>query len=218
MRIRSDGENTRANILVAACAVFGEKGYHKATFTEIGRRGNFGPALISFHFRSKDELYQLVWSIFQKRVNERWSVHGGLPADAPPEERLRAHVQASLNRSCDPDFASLHHIHMQERVNPTGLLDQEVLNYRQENQKHMRTLLQDLLGAEASDVDIDLCEMSIVNQFTVLRPPGEGREHAHHPRFTKADVQRLTDHITSFCLGGIAAVRRDIAKRKGGRV
>ena len=36
MRIRSDGEHTRARILEAACAVFGEKGYHKATCNYSG--------------------------------------------------------------------------------------------------------------------------------------------------------------------------------------
>ena len=215
MRIRSDGEQTRAKILEAACAAFGEKGYHKATFAEIGRRGKFGPALISFHYRSKDELYQMAWSTLLTRVHERWPVDGGLSGDAPAEERLRAHVKASLNRSCDPDLASLHRIHMQERVNPTGLLDEEVRDHRRENQKHMRTLLRDLLGDDATDVDIDLCEMSIVNQFTVLRPPRRGPEHQHLPQFTKKDVDRLADHITNFCLGGVVAIRRVIAERKG---
>lgn len=216
MRIRSDGEHTRAKILEAACATFGEKGYHKATFAEIGRRGKFAPALISFHFRSKDELYQLVWSTLLTRVHQRWPVDGGLPSDTPAEDRLRVHIQASLSRSCDPDLASLHRIHMQERVSPTGLLDEEVRDHRRENQKHMRTLLRDLLGADATEVDIDLCEMSVVNQFTALRPPRPGHDHKHCPRFTRKDVTRLTDHITNFCLGGIAAVRQAIVERKAG--
>ena len=214
MRIRSDGEETRAKILDAACAAFGEKGFHKATFAEIARRGEFAPALISFHFRSKDDLYQLVWSTFRKRVHARWAVDGGLPADAPAEDRLRVHIQASLNRGCDPEFAGLHHIHMQERMNPTGLLDDEVRDDRVENQKHMRTLLRDLLGEDATEVDIDLCEMSIINQFTILRPPRPDHEHEHMPHFTKQDVNLLADHITDFCLGGIAAIRRTIAARK----
>lgn len=222
MRIRSDGEQTRAKILEAACAAFGEKGYHKATLAEIGRRGEFTPALTSFHFRSKDELYQMVWSTLLTRVHERWPVDGGLPADAPAEDRLRAHIQASLNRSCDPDLASLHRIHMQERVSPTGLLDEEVQDHHEENRQHMHGLLQDLLGEDATETDIALCEMSVTNQFAALRPPrgGHGHEHGHRhergprPRFTKDDVERLTDHITRFCLGGVAAVRRDIAERK----
>jgi AcrR family transcriptional regulator len=216
MRIRSDGEQTRAKILEAACAAFGDKGYHKATFAEIGRRGAFSPALISFHFRSKDDLYQMVWSTLATRVHERWPVDGGLPADAPAEARLRAHVEASLNRSCDPDLASLHRIHMQEGINPTGLLNKEVRDHRRENQRHMRTLLQELLGDEGTEVEVDLCEMSVVNQFAVLRPPRPGRGHrGHHSRYTQDDVSRLTDHITTFCLGGVAAIRRTIEQRKG---
>ena len=220
MRTRSDGERTRARIMEAACSAFGEMGYHKATFTEMGRRGDFSPALISFHFRSKDDLYRAVWSTLLTRVHERWPVHGGLPADAPAEEQLRAHIRASLNRSCDPDLASLHRIQLQERANATGLLDAEVRDHHLENQRHMRTLVRDLLGDEATEADVDLCEMSIVNQFSALRPPGrKGRDQEHHgqsPRFTRADIDRLIDHITCFSLGGVAAVRREIAARKEG--
>ena len=220
MRIRSDGEQTRAKILEAACAVFGEKGYHKATFAEMGRRGDFGPALISFHFRSKDDLYRTVWSTLLTRVHERWPVHGGLPDDVPAEARLRAHVHASLHRSCDPGLASFHRIHMQERASATGLLDEEVRNHHREHQQHMRRLLRELLGDGATEADVDLCEMSIINQFSVLRHPGRkrghGEAHGHQPRFTPADVDRLTDHITRFSLGGVVAVCRAIAERKDG--
>ena len=217
MRIRSDGEQTRGRILEAACAVFGEKGYHKATFAEMGRRGDFAPALISFHFRSKDDLYRAVWLSLEEQIMARCPVDGGLGDDAPPEERLRSHVRAALKRSCDAKLASFHQIHMQERVNPTGLLDEELHKLHQANQCHMRTLVGDLLGSGATSVDIDLCEMSIVNQFSILRPPGSGQTEPRLPpnirRFSSTDVKRLTEHIICFCLGGLRNVRQMIAER-----
>lgn len=230
MRIRSDGEETRGRILAAACEVFGELGYHKATFAEMGRRGDFNPALISFHFRSKDDLYRAVWETLQERVRDRWPADGGLPPDAPAEKQLKAHVRSSLNRLCDPDLIALHHIDMQERVNATGLVELEVRNDIRKRRAHMRSILKDLLGETATDGDVDLCEMSIINQLFVLRRPGGGRgktdknkghagchHHGKHddhlPRFTHADVDRLTDHITRFSLGGIAAVRKAVTER-----
>ena len=145
----------------------------------MGRRGEFNPALISFHFRSKDDLYRTVWSTLHQRVMKRWPAHGGLPDDVPPEQRLRAHVRSTLNRFCDPDLAALGRIDMQERVSETGLLNDEVREHIEERRKHMRTVVRDILGAGASDEDIDLCEMSIVNQLFVLRRPGGEPKAAH---------------------------------------
>ncbi len=226
MRIRSDGEQTRHTILAAACEVFGELGYHKATFARMGRRGDFNPALISFHFRSKEDLYQAVWETLQEQVRDRWPADGGLPADAPPEAHLEAHIRSTLNRLSDPDLGALHRIDMQERIAPTGLVENEDREQIQKRREHMRGVIQSLLGENATENDIDLCEMSIINQLFVLRRPGGPRHHhdrggrghqppkgpEHLPNFTSADVERLTDHITRFSLGGIAAVREAIGK------
>lgn len=219
MRIRSDGEQKREQILETACAVFGERGYHKTTFAEMGRRGKFNPALISFHFRSKDDLYCDVWHKLDEEVQANWPIDGGLASDAPAEERLRAHVRASLGRHSDKRMRNFAHIHMQERVNPTGLLDKELEEQRGIHREHMCGLIADLLGEGASEVDIHLCEMSVVNQFSVLRPPKPDgpkppEERRKPPKFSTSDIDRLTDHITSFSLGGIEAVRQEIAKRE----
>ena len=228
MRTRSDGEETRGKILQTACEVFGELGYHKATFAEMGRRGAFSPTLISFHFRSKDELYQKVWGTLQERVRQRWPADGGLPEDAPAADRLKAHIRSTLNRLCDPDLVSLHHIDMQERVNATGLVERDAGNDIRQRREHMRSVLRELLGKAASEEVVDLCEMSVLHQLFVMRRPwgrdgrqrhrrqahhgphGQGEHHDHLPRFSPDDVDRLTAHITRFSLGGIAAVRQAV--------
>ena len=221
MRIRSDGEQKREKIIEAACAVFGEKGYHKATFAEMGKRGNFNPSLISFHFRSKDDLYRTVWHKLAEDVQSCWPIDGGLAADAPANERLRAHVHASLGRHSDRQMINFAHIHMQERVNPTGLLDKELRKQGKLHRDHMRRVIADLLGENATEADIHLCEMSVVNQFAVLRPPKPHdalqREKEKRPKpyeFTMADIDRLTDHITRFSLGGIETIRQEMDNRK----
>lgn len=219
MRLRSDGEETRKKILDAACIVFGKKDYSKATFTEIAEQAKVKASLISFHFRSKDDLYLMVWEKLKKELDARWPIDGGLEKDAMPENRLRAHIRASLNRHCDEKLAGFIQIYTRERVNPTGLVDAEIEKMHKANAKHMRTLIRDLLGEGADNVDIDLCEMSVTNQFSILRPPHPKKKKRHnkHPkpdRFSAADVDRLTDHITTFCLGGINCVRQFSTKRK----
>lgn len=218
MRIRADGEETRGRILAAACEVFGERGYHKATFAEIGRRGRLNPALISFHFRSKEDLYRTVWQTLHERVSARWPADGGLPAEAPAEAHLRAHVRSTLNRFCDPDLEALGRIDMQERVNETGLLGDLARAHIRERRAHMRAVVRELLGPGATESDLDLCEMSITNQLFVLRPPGPpppgGTTGKPPPRFTRDDIDRLVEHIARFSLAGLQAVRRHLAARQ----
>jgi AcrR family transcriptional regulator len=219
MLIRSDGEQRRAEILETACAVFGEKGYHKATFAEMGKRGNFNPALISFHFRSKDDLYCEVWHKLAEEVQACWPIDGGLGTDAPAEARLRAHIQASLGRHSDNRMRNFVLIHTQERVNATGLLEDELRKQDTINREHAHDMIADFLGDEADETDIHLCEMSVMNQLSILRPPKpNGPQPTDEKRrpapFTTADIERLTDHITRFSLGGLEAIRQDIAKRK----
>jgi len=219
MRVRSDGEKRREDILETACAVFGEKGYHKASFAEMGKSGKFNPALISFHFRSKDDLYCAVWHKLDEEVKTCWPIDGGLAPDAPAEERLRAHIRASLSRHSDKRMRNFVHIHTQERVNATGLLDKELQEQEKINHEHMCGVIADLLGKGANETDIHLCEMSVINQFSILRPPRadgpKNTEKSHKTaKFTMTAINQLIDHITQFSLGGIEVIRRDIANRK----
>ena len=219
MRIVSDGEQKRGKILETACAVFVEKGYHKATFVEMGKRGKFNPALINFHFRSKDNLYCAIWHRLKEQVEANWPIDGNLDADAAPTERLRAHVQASLGQHSDKRTASFIRIRLQESVSPTGLLDAELEKRSETHRTHMRSLIGELLGEAATDSDIDLCEMSIISQFSITRPPkpdgsAPPKKRRKSAEFPKAEIDRLTDHITAFSLGGIKGIRQIIAQRK----
>jgi AcrR family transcriptional regulator len=52
-----DAEASRQALLVAARAVFDEKGYERATTREIGERAGVDPALIARYFDCKEGLY-----------------------------------------------------------------------------------------------------------------------------------------------------------------
>ena len=48
---------TRAQLLEAACQVFAEKGYRKATIAEICKRGGANIAAVNYYFGNKETLY-----------------------------------------------------------------------------------------------------------------------------------------------------------------
>ena len=53
---RSDGQETRQNLLAAASEVFARKGFREATIAEICRQAAANTAAISYHFGSKEAL------------------------------------------------------------------------------------------------------------------------------------------------------------------
>ena len=52
-----DPEDTKADILVAARALFGEVGFERATIRAIAERADVDPALVIHHFASKQKLF-----------------------------------------------------------------------------------------------------------------------------------------------------------------
>lgn len=215
MHARRDGVKTRQKLISAAESVFGSRGYHKATHTEIGGLAGVNAALINFHFGGKEGLYRAVWEALNDAAAVLCPVDGGLPSETPAEVRLHAHVRAALVCAIHPRLADFHRIHMYEMVNPSGLLDSQMAEHQQRNREHMRGLLAELLGPAVSPERVDLCELSVISQFRMIRPKCGNRGPAWHRVFDLPDCDMLADHITRFSLAGIEAMRRHFENIQG---
>ena len=62
------GEATREAILQAAMEVFGEDGFHAASTRRIAEAADANQALISYHFGSKERLYEAVFEHIADRI------------------------------------------------------------------------------------------------------------------------------------------------------
>lgn len=205
---RKDGEATREKILEAAEKVFGEKGFLKATHAEICRLAGVNTALINFHFGSKDALYRAVWQRVSDEVERRFPLDGGLPAQAPAAERLRAFIHALMQRALDPRMEGFHRLRTMECIAPTGMLDEALTQRLQQHRTKLLGIVRELLGPTADERTLELCEMSIISQCHLILPHhGSARRRPPH-HYTHKDVDTLTEHITCFSLAGIEAIRR----------
>jgi AcrR family transcriptional regulator len=61
---------TKDRILESALAVFAERGYDRATLSEITRRANANIAAVNYYFRSKRDLFRDVVDRFFRPLNE----------------------------------------------------------------------------------------------------------------------------------------------------
>lgn len=210
-RVRKDGEETRRRILRAAFQVFGEKGYRDATHAEICRRANVNSAAINYHFGSKDGLYQATWDHAAERAARLYPVDGGVAPDAPAETRLLGLVRAHVQRRADVKrLGHFHRIRMMELVNPTGLLDEAIGAWRQRSRAHFLEVIREFLGPDATQADLEMCEMSVFSQC-ILAFKGK---HPNSWAFKADAVDVLAEHIVRFSLSGMRAVRDDIQARK----
>jgi TetR/AcrR family transcriptional regulator len=96
---------TRNVILSAAFAEFAEKGFEAASIRSIADRAGVQHPLITYHYPSKDVLWQAVAESTFARIRDDWDAHALRNTNPDPLERLRAEYQALFRHTVAfPDF------------------------------------------------------------------------------------------------------------------
>lgn len=200
---------TRQRVLESACEIFAQKGYRDATVAEICDMAGANIAAVNYHFGDKETLYAEALRHAYCSAAARYPIDGGLPPDASPQQRLRAHVGAHLRRTFSDDESSYFpKIVVKEMAEPTDGLRAVVREVLQPHREHMYGLLRKLLGEEADERTVRLCVFSIISQCyffgfnTAVR-----QRHLGTGRMTEERLQELIDHITEFCLAGVSQTR-----------
>lgn len=211
---RKDALETRQRLLAAAAEVFAKKGFWEATHAEICKKAGANTAAVNYHFTSKENLYVEAWRNAFERSVQAHPPDGGVPADAPPEERLRGKILSLMQRMGDPTNFEVEIVH-KEMANPTGLLAEAMHRAVDPMRRDMRRLVQELLGEGASEQSVMLCEMSLmglcfgpIGHIRGFKPPGGPRPDGPPMKF---GVEVLAEHVTRFTLAGI----RDLRERAG---
>jgi len=82
---RSEGRDTRNELLEAALAVFAERGYRDASVDEVAERAGYSKGALYWHFSSKDELF---WALLEERIIGPWEESIRLLESASPDEDM----------------------------------------------------------------------------------------------------------------------------------
>jgi AcrR family transcriptional regulator len=216
---RIDGQETRRQLLISACAVFADKGFRNATIAEICRKAKANTAAANYHFGNKETLYVECWRFAFARSLRIYPPDGGVPADAPVQERLRGRILAIMRRVVDPRSHELD-IVFKESANPTGLLSGVIQQALEPIFRGISLIIRELLGPEASEQQLLLCLMSIRAQcFGPLMRERRRKLDKSLPLPPSQDpvmkdVETLADHVTRFSLAGIQAIHEQIERQK----
>jgi TetR/AcrR family transcriptional regulator, regulator of cefoperazone and chloramphenicol sensitivity len=214
MNDKRRGQRTKETILERACKVFAEKGYRDATHAEICRRSGKNVAAVNYYFESKEALYRAVIEHLIQEAETLYPLDGGLSATASPQDRLRAFIHALLSRMFDPErLGDLHRIRMAEMFDSTGLLVDPLQRRLAQDREHILRILREMLGPQVPQKDVEWCELSIVGQCFMAAPGPDGKGPRVIFGLDAAEVDRLAEHILTFSMAGIEAIRRKSRER-----
>lgn len=211
---RRDPARTRRKLLDAAAACFAAHGFHGTTAREIAQRGGVNLAAGHYYFGSKKDLYVEVLREQFRHIQATMQARGALPpSDATRLTRaqattaLRNRVQVMLDLLLGPPIG-LHGTLMQrEMTDPSEALPIIVEEFITPQMDELGRLIRCLapgLDPEA----VDACARSIVAQVVFYRfcMPVALRVLGWK-RYRAGFAQEMAAHITTFSLGGLAAVR-----------
>ncbi|MGP2527887.1 TetR/AcrR family transcriptional regulator [Acidaminococcus sp. LBK-2] len=118
---RRNSEETMQRLRDAGAELFDKKGYHNVSIKEIGRLAGCNSALISYHFGSKQALYQ---AIIDSQLDVLHQLESNIEKEEKtPLQKLKQYLHAILESQLDPRQHMI--ILYQELLNPSGLLDED---------------------------------------------------------------------------------------------
>jgi AcrR family transcriptional regulator len=198
---------TRQRLLEAAGEVFAEKGFKGATVRDICKLADANVAAVKYHFGDKEKLYAAtVRYAHTCGVGSSADMIRAVSGGATPHQRLRAFIRFMLQGILDTGKPAWHgKIVARELAEPTKVLDMIAEEGVKPRLKLLSEIIRSVLGADAPDAVVNRCARSVVGQilFYHFARPMLARVFPND----KPDVETLADHIATFSLGGIEALK-----------
>jgi AcrR family transcriptional regulator len=103
-RTAREAEETHADLVRAARALFTEKGFQNATLEEVAARAGVTRGAVYHHFADKRELFAAVFVELEREVDAAGKAAAGAAAASSPREAFLAGCRAYLGFAQRPDF------------------------------------------------------------------------------------------------------------------
>lgn len=208
----SVGEETRQRLLEVAAELFALKGFSDTTVRELAKGARCNVAAISYHFGSKEKLYEVVLvrtfrELAQRRVASLQTVlaeHNGRP---PLEAVLISFARACLDPLLTEERAEVRLQlllrEMAQQLLPTEVMQRELVTPVNE------LLTKALISAvpELDEAQVPLVAYSFVAQLVHVL-----QLHLFLPKkaqFFRAYGDKLLEHVVHFTAGGIYSLVAD---------
>jgi AcrR family transcriptional regulator len=205
--VRSDGAQTRGQILQVAGRVFAEKGFERTTSREICATAGTNMAAVNYHFGGKDGLYEAVLVEAHGQLVRLDDLEAIRQAGGSAQAQLRALIGLFVRRASGPALPWGLRVLLHELMAPSthvpALLQRAVLP----KIRVMMAMIAAALGvaddhpaAQRALAFVVLpCVMLVIAPRDVLR---------HALPALASDAEALVDDMTSYALAGLKALGR----------
>ncbi len=202
---------TRQQLLEAGGEIFAERGYRAATVREICYRADANLAAISYHFGSKEGLYEAVLQYAYSLAPYQSARARGAASETPPAERLREFIRERLLKIFDQGRPAWHaKLVAREMIDPTPALERLIESEFRPRLNQLEAIVRELVGPKVSSEDVRRAAFSILGQCyfyhharVVVRRLTGGRIGAD-----SGNVDRLVEHVTRFSLAALGGLGR----------
>ena len=197
---------TRQRLIEVAARLFAERGFSKVTVREICRSARANVAAINYHFGGKQGLYD---DIVRSAIT---TMHGTTEAiqqageGKPADEQLRIFVRIFLTRVVQARDGWIHQLMARELNDPTPALDLVVTQVVRPRMAYLASVIAVLIGCRPNDSRVERSVMSVQAQCLILL--NDKIANRLHPfAITNKRLDQLSEHITTFSLAGIKALK-----------
>jgi AcrR family transcriptional regulator len=197
---------TRERLIESAARLFAERGFAKVTVREICKAAHANVAAVNYHFGGKTGLYE---EIVQSAIR---TMHGTteeiqrVGEGRPPEEQLRIFVRIFLTRVAQARDGWIHRFMTHELNDPTPALDLVIKQVIKPRMAYLGGVIAALIGCRPNDPRVEHAVMSVQAQCLVLL--NDKIASRFQPfQMTPKRLEQVTDHITTFSLAGIRALK-----------
>lgn len=210
--IKPKRPDTRTRLLITASRMFAEKGFQETTIFDICKQAEANIASVNYHFRDKENLYLEAWRYAFQLDLAAYPADGGVPHDAPAEQRLAGRIRSLMGR-IDDDSLHFFAIINKEMAQPTQLLPEILTKEINPQREAMMAIIKQLLGSAATEISVQYAHASIIGQcfhfarmkhMLINRDIPCALQHG-------LDAATYTEHVIRFSLAGIEAMRQSLA-------
>jgi len=205
---------TKARLLQAGRKVFSEHGLENATIRDICSLAGANVAAVNYHFGSKEQLYIAVLQNYIQREHERHPHDEGVTPQSDPKDRLRAYIRSFLLQTLgdgDPENDRLGKLLTQEYVEPSKYFSEIFEKQCRPGFELLKDVVRQFLPNH-NETTVSSCASSVIGQC-VLFDIGKEALSRMTPELTlrESNIERITDFIVEFSLGGIARLNSQLA-------
>lgn len=202
--LRSNSEQTRERLILAAREVFSQQGFQSATVREICRRAEANVAAVNYHFGGKDGLLAEALNFAPLKALQQ----SNALLDECPKVRLQAFIHDFIHMLLDEKKASLQcQIMARELADPTPALDQIVRDAIAPLHEHLGGIVDEVAGRRLGEAERRRMVSSILGQCLYYRNSQPVLQRMHPKlRYDHREINAIAAHIAAFSLAGITQV------------